>query len=95
MYKSETIFSNILAISLFSIILLISLKWQQNKNLHNLHNFYEKQALQIIENQIELRNVGMPCENSTKINSNQYLISCNKNSIKVRINHLEFKVEKD
>lgn len=82
--KSETMFSVLVAVALFSIIFLIYIQWQSRQHQQSLLTFQRLAALQIAENQIARRMAGMPCESQFKQNKILFRIYCIGDNIKIQ-----------
>lgn len=82
-YKAETVISLLVAILLFSIIILVFGHWQSEQNRQlNLH-FQKQQAMQILEDQIALKLAGLDCEAKILQNQVKYEIQCSGNRISI------------
>lgn len=74
--KAESLVSILLAIAIFSILLLAYGKWQSQQNRSLNFIYQQQQALQIAENQIVLQMAEMNCEAQIEQNSIIFTIQC-------------------
>ncbi|MBF0784947.1 hypothetical protein E4T80_05620 [Muribacter muris] len=81
--KAETFISLLTAIVLFSLIILMYMKWQAEQLNQNLFLFQKKQALQIAENQIALKMAGVSCDNQISQNNISFRVLCTEQGVKV------------
>lgn len=81
--KGESLVGLLVAITLFSLLLLIYQQWQQQQNQNMARIFQQQQALQIAENQLALQLANQPCESQAVQNQQTFTIQCNGGSIQV------------
>lgn len=94
-YRAETTISLLIAIVIFSILILVFSHWQsaQNKRL-NLY-FQKQQAVQILESQIALKLAGLACENHIIQNQVRYEIYCSATQFSIRFPLGEIELNND
>ena len=83
-YKGETLFSVILAITIFAGIFLAINQWQSQQRKTANQIYQRVQATQIAENQKQRIFLAMPCEKSVRQNQLQFQISCQQQQVRVR-----------
>ncbi|KAE9542186.1 DUF5374 domain-containing protein [Ursidibacter maritimus] len=81
--KAETLTSLLIAISLFMILFLAYANWQSLQNKQANYLYQKQQALQIAENQLNLKAINEPCEKIVKQNNLNFEISCLEQKITV------------
>lgn len=79
--KAESLVSVLLAMSIFSVLLLAYSKWQSYQNRSTHFIYQQQQALQIAENQIALRMAGLNCESHIQQNGITFAIQCGQGII--------------
>ncbi|MEG9476591.1 DUF5374 domain-containing protein [Mannheimia bovis] len=83
-YKAESTISLLVAIALFTIVVLSFSHWQSEQNRRvNIH-FQQQQAAVILENQIALQLAGLDCERQIEQNNIRYDIQCSGNKLSIR-----------
>ncbi|WP_025247138.1 DUF5374 domain-containing protein [Mannheimia varigena] len=83
-YKAESTISLLVAIALFTIVVLSFSHWQSEQNRRVNAHFQQQQAAVILENQIALRLSGLDCERQIEQNNIRYDIQCSGNKLSIR-----------
>lgn len=81
--RAESLVSLLVALTLFAIFTLNFTAWQKTQLERGARNYQQQQALQIAENQIELRMAGLSCESQAVENDVRFTIQCSGELIKV------------
>ena len=79
--KAETLTSLLITISLFMILFLAYANWQSLQNKQANYLYQQQQALQIAENQLNLKAANEPCERMVKQNHLTFKITCTEYKI--------------
>lgn len=79
--KAETLISLLVAISLFTILFLTYSNWQSSQQQQANYVYQQQQALQIAENQLNLKAANEPCERMVKQNHLTFKITCTEYKI--------------
>lgn len=82
--KAESFSALLVAMVLFSVVLLVYQQWQSQQNVRNVMLYQQQQALQIAENQLALQHAGKNCEAQAVQNGLTFTISCQAHRIQVR-----------
>lgn len=83
-YRAESIISIMIAIFILSVLFLVYSNWSTLQNNQNAKLFYYQQAMQIIDNQINLKMANLDCERNTEQNGITFNISCQSDKISVK-----------
>ncbi|AWW33936.1 hypothetical protein CT138_03335 [Mannheimia varigena] len=83
-YKAESTISLLVAIALFTIVVLSFSHWQSEQNRRVNAHFQQQQAAVILENQIALQLSGLDCERQIEQNNIRYDIQCSGNKLSIR-----------
>lgn len=75
-YRAETALSVLVAIMLFSVMVLTFNHWQSEQNRQLNYHLQRQQAVQILVNQIALKLVDVECEKAVVQNQVRYEIQC-------------------
>lgn len=75
-YRAETVLSVLVAIMLFSVMVLTFNHWQSEQNRQLNYHLQRQQAVQILVNQIALKLVDVECEKAVVQNQVRYEIQC-------------------
>ncbi|MGX2968137.1 DUF5374 domain-containing protein [Ursidibacter sp. B-7004-1] len=81
--KAETLTSLLVTITPFMILFLTYANWQSLQNKQATYLYQQQQALQIAENQLNLKAVNEPCEKMVKQNNLNFEIICLEQKIAV------------
>lgn len=75
-YRAETVLSVLVAIMLFSVMVLTFNHWQSEQNRQLNYHLQRQQAVQILVNQIALKLADVECEKAVVQNQVRYEIQC-------------------
>ncbi|WP_244149416.1 DUF5374 domain-containing protein [Rodentibacter rarus] len=79
----------------FSILFLVFNRWTANQRQSAVKVYYDFQALQIAENQVQRQFLGLPCEQQVKQNGTQFQIQCQSNQVVIRSPLGEFSLKNE
>lgn len=88
--KGMGLLSLLLSLTLFSGMLLVFNQWssQQRKSAVEIYQIF--QAMQIAQNQRQRQFLGLPCENSIRLNQLYFEVKCQNSRIVVKYPRGEF-----
>lgn len=93
-YRAESIVSLMIAVLILSILFLAFSKWNALQNNQNAKLFHYQQAMQIIDNQINLKMAGLDCEKSIEQNGITFTVFCQNDNISIKTPIGEFSLQK-
>lgn len=83
-YPAETTLSLLIAILIFSLLVLFFGRWQTSQHQQINQHFQRQQAVQILENQLALTLAELDCESSVTQNQIRYDIQCTGSQKRIR-----------
>lgn len=94
--KAESGIGLLIALSLFAVMALSTMQWQQIQSRQTVRLYQQQQALLIAENQLDRMAAGLVCEQRVIQNGLKFDIEkCSATQIQVRFPLGEILIEKD
>ncbi|NBI12394.1 hypothetical protein GVX81_01875 [[Haemophilus] felis] len=81
--KGSSLITFLLALTLFSAILLVFQKWSEQQTKQAQITYQRYQAIQIAENQKQRQMFGLGCQSKIEMNGLQFRVHCQNNQISV------------
>lgn len=95
MNKGMSLTSVMFTLMVFSTLFLVFNRWTANQRQSAVKIYYDFQALQIAENQVQRQFLGLPCEPQMKQNDIVFQIQCQGNQVVIRSSLGEFSLKNE